>query len=93
MASIEQIIKRSDGSEVKIRATEMFGVGLTRSVDVFIHRRESSNHDWKLCNDRPHPDWRQMSVDEYVQHGRSEMLKAASPGEILKFTSMLGASL
>lgn len=29
-----------------------------------------------------------MSVDEYIREGRSEMLKAVTPGEILKNSQM-----
>jgi len=61
------------------------------SVGVYVHRRESPLHDWKLMSDRPHPDWRKMSVDEYVKHGRSEMLQAVTHGEILKVTNALRA--
>ena len=82
-------IQRGDGSEVRITATAMYGAGLTRSVDVYVHRRDSSNKDWKLCSDRPYPNWREMSVDEYIKHGRSEMLRMVSHGEILKTTSEL----
>ena len=54
---------------------------------VYIHRRESSEHDWELLSDRPHPDWLTMSVDEYGKYGRSEVLQAVSPGEILRLDS------
>jgi len=77
-------IQQGDGSEVRITATAMYGAGLTRSVDVYVHRRDSSDQSWKLCNNRPHPNWREMSVDEYIKHGRSEMLRVVSHGEILK---------
>lgn len=90
MAQATRTIKRQDGSEVRIVAEEFFGAGLTRSIGVYVLRRETPEGDWKLCSDRPHPDWRTMSVDEYVKHGRSEMLQAASIGEILKLASSLG---
>jgi hypothetical protein len=31
-----------------------------------------------------------MAVDDYIMHGRSEILQSVSPGEILKLTSMIG---
>jgi len=34
-----------------------------------------------------------MSVDEYVSHGRSEMLQAVTQAEILKVGSLLGQDL
>lgn len=89
MATAEQLIQRKDGSEVKIVAQEFFGAGLARSVGVHVLRRENAESNWKLCNDRPHPNWRNMSVDEYVKHGRSEMLQMVSHGEILKVVNRL----
>jgi len=85
-----KIITREDGSEVRLVAQAYFGTGLHRSVGVDVFRRESSSHDWKLCSDKPHQDWRKMSVDEYVKHGRSEKLQAASHGEILAVASAIG---
>lgn len=93
MAKVEKVIQREDGSEVKIVAEAFFGTGLTCSIGVYVLRREGPNDAWALTNDRPHPDWRKMSVDEYVVHGRSEMLRMVSPGEILKATSALRSTL
>jgi len=90
ITKVTQIIQRDDGSEAKIVAQACFGLGLARSVDVCVHTRESPEHDWKLCNDRPHPSWLKMSVDDYIKHGRSEMLQAVSPGEILSATNAIG---
>ena len=87
----KQIIQRKDGSEVRIVAQEFFGFGLTRSVGVYVHSRQSSLHAWKLASDQPHPDWRKMSRKDYIQHGRSEMLQLVSHGEILKAVSALSA--
>ena len=84
------LLKRGDGSEVKIVASAFFGAGLHRSVGVSVFQRAGPNNDWRLCNDRPHPDWRTMSVDEYIKHGRSEMLRTVSIGEILRATSAIG---
>jgi hypothetical protein len=87
---ITTFIQRSDGSVVRIVAQKLYGLGLKGSIDVYVHRRESADHDWTLCSDKPHPDWLTMSVDDYIKHGRSEMLQAVSPGEILKVTSGIG---
>lgn len=92
MATVEQLLKRADGSEVKIVAQDFFGAGLTRSVGVYVLRRESPSHAWSCTSDRPHPDWRTMSVDDYCKYGRSEMLRAATPGEILKVVCALNES-
>ena len=87
---ITQTLKRKDGSEVRIIAQAFFGRGLTLSIGVDVYRRENPQHNWKLCSDRPHPNWREMSVEEYTRHGRSEMLQAVSPGEILRMTNAIG---
>jgi hypothetical protein len=89
MASVEHLMQRKDGSEVKVVAQAFFGRGLHCSIGVHVLHRANPESNWKLANDRPHPDWRSMSVDEYVKHGRSEMLRVASIGEILRATSEL----
>lgn len=90
---ISQILTRKDGSEVKIVAQAAFGSGLTRSIDVYVLRRENPESNWNLCNNRPQPGWREMSVDEYIKCGRSEMLQVVTPGEILRLTSAIGKPL
>ena len=90
ITKVSQILERKDGSEVKIVAQTFFGTGLHESTDVYVLQRESKEHAWKLCSEKPHPEWLTMSVDDYVKRGRSEMLTAASIGEILKVTSMVG---
>lgn len=89
MATIEHLIRRPDGSEVKIVAQEFFSISQDRSVGVYVLRRGDPNKAWHCCSDRPHPNWRSMSVAEYMKHGRSEMLQTVTPGEILKVTSYL----
>jgi len=93
VARVEKVIQRKDGSEVKIVAQACFGRGLTCSIDVYVLRRDSPNNAWVLTSNRPHPDWRKMSVAEYITHGRSEMLRAASPAEILQATHALHTNL
>lgn len=90
VTKVTQIIQRKDGSEVRIVAEAFHGSGLTRSIDVRVHKRGSPGGSWMLCSNRPHPNWHGMSVDQYVSHGRSEMLQAASPGEILRAVSAIG---
>lgn len=85
-----QILERGDGSEVKIVAQAYFGAGLHMSVGVDVFRRERGEAQWVLCSSAPHPDWRQMSVDEYVRRGRSEVLRTVTHGEIFKASSMIG---
>ncbi len=85
----QQTITRPNGAEVKIVAEECFGAGLHRSVSVFVLYRGSNAEEWSLASDRPHPDWRSMSVEEYKRHGRSKMLQVATPAEILKTINQL----
>jgi hypothetical protein len=93
VTKITQVIQRDDGSEVRIVAQACFGAGLHRSIDVYVHSRQSSAHDWTLCSDSPHPDWKSMSVEDYVKHGRSPMLQAVSHGELLRAMSLIGAPM
>lgn len=85
-----RVIQRQDGSEVRIVVEQMIGLGLHNSIGVYVFSRETPDQLWVLRSDRPHPDWRGMSVDDYMVHGRSEMLQLVSPGEILKLTSIIG---
>ena len=87
---VTRIIPRNDGSAVKIVAQAYFGTGLHLSVGVDVFRRQNSAQNWVLCGDKPHPDWRKMSVDEYVKNGRAEKLQVASHGEILSVASAIG---
>jgi hypothetical protein len=93
ITKITQVIQRDDGSEVRIVAQACFGAGLHRSIDVYVHSRQSVAHDWILCSDRPHPDWKSMSVEDYVKHGRSPMLQAVSYGELLRAMNAIGAPI
>jgi hypothetical protein len=90
ITKVTQVIPRQDGSELRIVVEQMTGVGLHRSISIYAHRRETIDHPWILLSDRPHPNWRSMSIDDYISEGRSEMLQSVSPGEILKLTSMIG---
>lgn len=90
ITKVTQILQRQDGSEVRITAETMFGAGLHPSLDIVVHKRGSPTQPWVLCNDRPHPDWRTMSVDDYVKFGRSEALQTVNHGEILKVANQLG---
>jgi len=90
ITKVTQVLQRKDGSEVRIVANAMYGTGLHMSVDVYVHRRPSPESDWELCSDMPHPNWRTMSVAEYIERGRSPKLQAVTHGEILKVASMIG---
>jgi hypothetical protein len=93
VTNVTKLIPRKDGSEVKLVARAYFGAGLHRSVGIDVFRRASPAQAWQLCSDRPHPDWRTMSVEDYIRHGRSESLQAATPSEILCVTALIGRAL
>lgn len=93
MALLEQIIRRDDGTEVRLLAQAYFGLGLHCSIGVDVFRRDKPDEPWKLTSDKPHPDWRSMSRSDYEKFGRSEKLRTASTGEILKISNMLRESL
>lgn len=93
MAKVEHLIQRADGSEVKIVAEAFYGSGLTLSIGTYVLRRDNPDQNWQLTSDRPHPDWKKMPRADYVKFGRSEMLRTASIGEILKAGNALRASL
>ena len=90
ITKITRTFQRPDGSEARIVATQFFGAGLKPSVGVYVLRRPNSDAQWHLCSQTPHPQWRAMPVDEYIQHGRSEMLQTVTPGEILQVLSKIG---
>ncbi|MGT6184394.1 hypothetical protein ACRWV0_23940 [Escherichia coli] len=90
ITKLTQTLERDDGSQVRIVAQRGYGSGLTASLDVYVLRRDSSESNWSLCGKDPHPEWRKMSVDEYQKFGRSEMLRYATPGEILRVASAIG---
>ncbi|MDO8938195.1 MAG: hypothetical protein Q7U98_03455 [Methylicorpusculum sp.] len=90
ITKVTQVIPRQDGSELRIVAQQMTGLGLHTSIGIYVHRRETIDHPWILLSDMPHPNWRSMSVNDYIDHGRSEILQYLSPGEILRVTCMIG---
>lgn len=92
-AKIEKLIEKEDGSQAKIVATACFAINGSYSIDVYVLRRESPEHEWSLTSDRPHPNWRSMPREEYIRYGRSEMLRTVSIGQILKVTQTLHEQL
>lgn len=93
ITKVTRVFDREDGSQARIIAEQFTGLGLNHSVNVMVHFRSSGTSIWKLCNDRPHSNWKEMSVEEYCRSGRSEMLQTVTPAEILKVSSMIGPPL
>jgi hypothetical protein len=82
---ISKIIKRKDNSEIKINLQKYYGSGLHLSIGVDVFYRKDNKSSFVLLNDRPHQDWKKMTVDEYLKNGKSEVLKLVKPIEILSF--------
>lgn len=94
MNKVEKILEREDGSQVKIVATATCAAPtFQREIDFFVLRRDGADDNWKSVSDQPHPDWRKMSVDEYIKHGRSELLRTVKFGEISRVIQELKAQL
>lgn len=93
MDRVENLIQKPDGSEVKIVAQASFDQNQKFVADVFVMKRESAQHEWRVLSDQPHPDWRSMSVDEYTKRGRSEVLQAVTHGQIFKAAQTLRRNL
>lgn len=89
ITKVTRLYRRENGTEVRIIVEEM-SQPFQSSIDVRVHQRKSPNDPWELCSNSPHPDWRWMKREDYIQYGRSEMLRAVSPGEILQLIDMLG---
>lgn len=79
-----KLINRSNGSQLKIVAELFHGSSLKPSIGHYVLARDCSASPWRLLSDRPAEGWRDMSVEEYKQHGRSEMLQAVAPGLLLQ---------
>lgn len=90
ITKVTQTLQRRDGSQIHLMVQAMTGLGLTQSYDVVAYRRKAPGDSWTMLDNRPHPDWRSMSVAEYNERGRSEVLQHVAPIEILKMTAMIG---
>lgn len=91
IGKVTQTLVRDDGSECRIVVTDMGGpFSLTPQIDVYVLRRATPEDRWSLCSNRPHPDWKQMPRQDYLDFGRSEMLQTVSHAEILKLTQLIG---
>lgn len=94
ITKLTQVLNRPDGSQARIVAQVFFGAGLHRSVGVYVHRRDNPDVPWILCSDRPHPEWKQMPLDEYKKRGRSEMLRTGTrAGQELRTCSATSAAV
>lgn len=91
ITKITQVIQRKDGSEVRIVVTDFSPNPIKPfDINVDVFRRDTPEQEWKLCSDRPHPDFKAMPREEYVKHGRSEKFQTVTHGEILRLTNLIG---
>lgn len=79
----EKLITRPDGSQVKIVAEQCVTPWGHSSIGNYVLHRQGESDQWRVCRSTPSADSRNMSVDDYVRHGRIEMLQKATVGEIL----------
>jgi len=91
VTKLTRIIPRKDGSEVRIVVDSTACPStLNRHSFTYVHKRQTPEHNWELCSDSPHPDWKKMSRADYVSFGRSEKLQSVSHGEILGLSQWIG---
>lgn len=90
IGKVTKIFEREDGSQVRIVAENCALPGNPKQIGYYVHKRKSAGSNWELCNDRPHKDWKKMSVEDYINHGRSEVFQVLTHSEILGVTSMIG---
>lgn len=92
ITKITHELTRGDGSQVRIVVQQFFGLDMTQPpyIDIYVLQRPDQVAPWRVLNDRPHPDWRSMSVDDYIKRGRSELLQTVSFGEIMRLTFLIG---
>ncbi|MEQ1977367.1 hypothetical protein [Xenorhabdus sp. SGI240] len=69
---------------IRIIATMFYGLGLSESINIDVFKKDVDDSKFILCGNRPHPEWRRMSVDEYIQRGRPEKFKYATYAEIIR---------
>lgn len=89
MSRVEHIIPTANGTQHKIIAESFFDAVHGRQTSFYVLSRPHPASPWTYLSERPHPDWRSMSVDEYLKNGRSEALNAVGSAEVLKALIML----
>lgn len=82
--TITKHIHRDDGTEVKMVAFDHGGRGQKKDHKISVYRRDGT--DWSLCSKEPAPGWKSMPRDEYLAHGRSELLRHVTFAEMVKFS-------
>lgn len=87
---VTEFFHKPNGEVIRVVAEKFYGLGLTESVGVVVHRKKNEEANWELLGDRPASNYRSMSVSEYVEKGRPEMFYHLSPVQIMSVISKLG---
>ncbi len=93
ITKLTRIFTNEDGSQVKLICEAHYELDFQVSIDTYAFKRASELCEWSLCSDRPHPNWREMPLDDYLRYGRSELLRTVPPAQIFKLSCLLGTSL
>lgn len=88
--SLVNMYRMTDGSTVKLTAQAMHQLDFSKfDINIFA-LKQNEDGTWRYVGDRPHPDWRKMSVDEYIQRGKPEILTVfGNWGQILTINQRL----
>lgn len=83
-----RLLSTPDGTQIRLTATLVPRLDMSQmDVDIYAHFRQNAEQPWELANDRPHPNWRDMSVQDYIDRGRSQLLQLlGSPGPLLSLS-------
>ncbi|MDK9793771.1 hypothetical protein [Vibrio sp. D431a] len=83
----ETLLKRNDGSEVKIVCELFTNISQLFSIGTFVLARKSPTDDWHYCSESDGKSIKECgSVANYIKHGRSTLMSTVRPHELLKAT-------
>lgn len=88
---LEKFLTAPTGQEVRMLAQAYVGRGLDIGIGLDVFVKDTPDSAWRLCRNSPHPDWRSMSVDDYIAWGRPEWLKYVSHGQAIQIKQELEA--
>ena len=80
---LEKFLTAPTGQEVRMLAQAYVGRGLDIGIGLDVFVKDTPDSEWRLCRNSPHPDWRSMSVDDYITQGRPEWLRYISHGRAI----------
>jgi hypothetical protein len=80
----ENLIKREDGSQIKIVCSLFTNINQTHSIDTFVLFRENAEDNWNVLSNIPAEGFKAMPREEYIRRGRSPLIQKVRVGELLK---------